>query len=63
MSRIKSKHLKLDQEKIDRVRKILGAKSDTDAVDKALSQVIADTEIDLVLKKLGGKLEIEKVYD
>jgi len=25
--------------------------------------VIADTEIDMVLKKLSGKLKIEKVYD
>jgi len=32
-------------------------------VEKALSQIIADTEIDVVLKKLAGKLEIEKVYD
>ncbi|NOY53997.1 MAG: hypothetical protein GXP58_10345 [Deltaproteobacteria bacterium] len=63
MPTIKGKHLKLDQEKIDKVRKILGAKTDTDAVDKALSQVIADSEIDMVLKKLAGRLEIEKVYD
>ena len=63
MPNIKGKHLKLDQEKIDKVRKILGAKTDTDAVDKALSQVIADTEIDMVLNKLAGKLKIEKVYD
>lgn len=63
MPKIKDKHLKLDQEKIDKVRKILGAKTDTDAVDKALSQVIADTEIDMVLKKLAGQLKIEKIYD
>jgi hypothetical protein len=63
MPKIKGKHLKLDQEKIDKVRKILGAKTDTDAVDKALTQVIADTEIDMVLKKLAGKLKVEKVYD
>lgn len=63
MPKIKDKHLKLDQEKIDKVRKILGAKTDTDAVDKALSQVITDTEIDMVLKKLSGKLNISKVYD
>lgn len=63
MPKIKGKHLILDQEKIDKVRKILGAKTDTDAVDKALSQVIADTEIDMVLKKLAGQLKIEKVYD
>ena len=63
MARIRNKHLKLDQEKIDKVRKILGSKTDTDAVDKALSQIIADTEIDMVLKKLAGRLKIEKVYD
>ena len=63
MPKIKGKHLKLDQEKIDKVRKILGAKTDTDAVDKALTQVIADTEIDMVLKKLAGKLKVAKVYD
>lgn len=63
MPKIKGKHLKLDQDKIDKVRKILGARTDTDAVDKALSQVIADTEIDMVLNKLAGKLEIQRVYD
>jgi hypothetical protein len=37
---IKDKHLKLDQKKIDRAREILGAKTETEAIDKALDVVI-----------------------
>jgi len=40
MTAIKDKHLKLDQRKIDRAKKILGAKTETETIEKALEMLI-----------------------
>ena len=37
---IKDKHLKLDQKKIDLAKQILGTKTETEAIEKALELVI-----------------------
>jgi len=36
----KDKHLRLDQEKIEKVKKISGAKTETEAIEKALNLLI-----------------------
>jgi len=36
----KDKHLRLNQEKIEKVKKIIGAKTETEAIEKALSLLI-----------------------
>jgi hypothetical protein len=38
----KHKHLRLSQAKISRARKILGARTETDAIERALDFVIAE---------------------
>jgi hypothetical protein len=40
----KYKHMRLNQEKIDRVRKILGAKTETETLNKALDKVIQEDQ-------------------
>ncbi len=37
---IKDKHLRLNQEKIEKVKKIIGAKTETEAIEKALNLLI-----------------------
>lgn len=37
---IKDKHLKLDQKKIDKAKHILGVKTETETIEKALEMVI-----------------------
>ena len=37
---LKYKHMRLDQEKIDRARKILGTRTETEALNRALDRVI-----------------------
>lgn len=37
---IKDKHLKLDQKKIDAAKRILGAKTETETIEKALEMLI-----------------------
>jgi hypothetical protein len=57
---IKDKHLRLDQKKIDRVREILGTKTETEAIEKALDMLIQRNGIPQfkwagALKKLSKK--------
>ena len=39
---LRNKHLRLDQEKIEKAKRILKAKTETEALDKALDRVIED---------------------
>jgi hypothetical protein len=61
-STLRHKHVRLDQAKLDRARKVLGAKSDTEALDRALSIVVGQAEIDGVLRSIGGKGRLKKVF-
>jgi hypothetical protein len=41
---LKYKHMRLDQEKIERVKKIFGAKTETEVLHKALDKVIQEDQ-------------------
>lgn len=51
----------LDDLKIKKVKKILHASTDTEAIDQALNQIIADEEIVKIHKKMAGKLKIKNM--
>ena len=42
LNMLKYKHLRLDQGKIERVKKILQAKTETEAMDKALERILQE---------------------
>jgi len=42
----KNKHLILDQTKLKKAQKILGAKTETETIERALAQVISEAEKD-----------------
>ena len=52
----------LDPEKIRTVRKIMKAKTDTEAIDRAMDIVIADSKIRDVLMAIKGKGHIKDIY-
>lgn len=52
----------LDPDKIRTVRKITKAKTDTEAIDKAMDIVIADSDIRSILMSIGGKGKIRDIY-
>ena len=56
------KHIELDQAKLNRARRILGAKTETETVERALDIVVSEAEIDKALKKARGKGRIRKVF-
>lgn len=59
---LKYKHIRMDQAKIDRVKKIFHTNTDTEAVDKALAFVLGEEEINRALKSVGGKGHLKKVF-
>jgi hypothetical protein len=56
------KHLKLDQAKIDRARKILGAKTEQETVERALDLVLAEERIVKAHRRLKGVGGFEDVF-
>ncbi len=60
MSKVRKQFI-LDDLKIKKVKKILHASTDTEAIDQALNQIIADEEIVKIHKKMAGKLKIKNM--
>ncbi len=58
---LKRKNYYLDEKKIRRVRAILGAQTETEAIDAALNLVVFRKEILKSLEKVAGKGGVEKV--
>ena len=52
----------LEAGKIERVRKITNATTDTEAINKALDIVIANEKIQKVLASIKGKGKIEDIF-
>ena len=59
---LRHKHVQLDQAKLDRARNILGAKTETEALDRALDIVVTEAEVNAALRKARGRGRIRKVF-
>jgi len=62
MSSVRHKHVLLDQDKLNEVKRILDARTEREALDRALDVVLTEAELDAVLRKAGGKGKIRKVF-
>lgn len=59
---VRHKHVVLDQLKLDRARKLLDAATETEALDRALDLVLAEADIDNVLRRARGKAGIRRTF-
>ena len=59
---LKRKNYYLDEKKIRRVRLILGAKTETEAINAALDLVVFRKDILKSLEQVAGKGGVEKVF-
>jgi hypothetical protein len=59
---LKRKNYYLDERKIRRVRTILGAKTETEAINAALNLVVFRKQILKSLQKVAGKGGVEKIF-
>lgn len=58
---VKRKNYNLDEIKIKRVQKILGTKTETETLDKALDMIMFRTDLLESLKKAAGKGGVQRV--
>jgi hypothetical protein len=60
---IRRKNLNIDQDKLDRAVEILGARSETDAIDQALDLLVFREELLAGIDQIAGKGGIENYFD
>ena len=59
---VRHKHLRLNQDKLDRVKAILGSESETEAIEGAMDFVLAEDEIRKTLRRVRGKGRIKRLF-
>ncbi|HEX8692549.1 MAG TPA: type II toxin-antitoxin system VapB family antitoxin [Longimicrobium sp.] len=60
---IRRKNLNIDQNKLDRAVKILGAHSETEAVDRALDLLVFREDLLEGIRRIGGTGGVENFFD
>ncbi len=60
---IRRKNLNIDQAKLDQARKLLGADTETETVDQALSALLLREELIAGLREVAGTGGVENVFD
>ena len=58
----RQKPQRLSQEKLDRLKALLGVQSDTEAIEQAVDLLLAEEDIKTTLRKVKGKGRIERVF-
>jgi hypothetical protein len=59
---IHHKSLQLNQEKVERLKALLGARLATEALEQAIDLLLAEEDIKRTLRKVKGKARIERVF-
>ncbi|MBI4277036.1 MAG: hypothetical protein HY660_01150 [Armatimonadetes bacterium] len=60
---MRDKHLRLDQQRLSKVKKVLRARTETEALHAAMDRVLADADIDRALRQVKGKVNVEPVFE
>jgi hypothetical protein len=59
---LRHKHVQLDQRKLDRARRALGARTERETFERALDLVVAEADIDRALKAVRRKGKLRRVF-
>ena len=59
---LRHKHVQLDQGKLNRARRVLGARTETETLDRALEFVVTEADIDRSLRGARGKANLRRVF-
>jgi chemotaxis methyl-accepting protein methylase len=59
---LRHKHVRIDQAKLTKAKKILAADTDTQALDRALTLVVTEADINAVLRRNLGRGKLKKVF-
>jgi Arc/MetJ family transcription regulator len=61
--RIRRKNVNVDQDKLDRVVELLGASSETEAIDRALDMLLFREELVAGIDRIAGTGGVENFFD
>ena len=61
--RIRRKNLNIDQRKLDRVRKLLGTDTETEAIDQALDMILFREELVGGIERIAGTGGVKNVFE
>lgn len=61
--KVRRKNLNIDQAKLDRARRILGVRTETEAVDQALSMLLFREELVQGIRDIGGMGGVENYFN
>ena len=59
---VRHKHIRIDQSKLDKARKVLAATTETEALDRALTLVVSEADIDDVLRRAATTGKLKKLF-
>jgi len=59
---VRHKHIRIDQAKLDKARKVLAAATETEALDRALALVVSEAEVDAALREVSRKGRLKKLF-
>lgn len=62
VSTVRHKHIRIDQAKLDKARKILAAATETETLDRALRLVVSEASVDRALRQVAGKGKLKKTF-
>jgi hypothetical protein len=60
-SALRYKHVRVNQAKLDKAKRILDARTDTEALDRALSLVVSEGEVGTALRAIAGTGKLKQV--
>ena len=59
---VRHKHIRIDQAKLDKARILLAAATETEALDRALTLVVSEGDIDAALRQVARKGRLKKLF-
>jgi Arc/MetJ family transcription regulator len=59
---LRHKHVRIDQAKLQKAKRALKVKTDTEAIDQALALVASEGDIQKTLRRIGGKGRLKKAF-
>ena len=60
---IRRKNVNIDQSKLDRVRRLLGVDTETEAIDQALAMVLLREDLVRGVQKIAGSGGVQNVFE
>ncbi|MEQ1846725.1 MAG: hypothetical protein ABL983_14260 [Nitrospira sp.] len=58
----RNEHLQLDHANLTRMKTVLGIKTETEAIERALALVVEERRLDQPLKRVKGRMQLQRVY-